>query len=400
MKSFFESVEHAPPDPIFGLTAAFQEDPRTNKQNLGVGVYQDELGKTQTMQVVQKATELLARESFSTSYLPMSGFVPYINLVQELVFANTQALADRRVATVQTIGGTGALRVGAEFLHQLAGCRKVLVSNPTWGNHKDIFGAVGYQIANYPYYDDSIGGVNFDQMVGALQAADANTVILLHACCHNPTGADLTLQQWQELAKVFEAKNLIPFFDFAYQGFEKGVVEDRASIHSFLELGLEVLVAQSFSKSFSLYNRRIGNLSIVTAKRSETDNVLSQMKAVVRRNYSNPPADGARIVAKILGDADLYSTWLQELEEMRLRICGVREKLVELLKSKGVALNFDFMLKQNGMFSYTGLSAENVEMLREKHAIYLLSSGRICVAALNDTNLEYVADAVADVLKG
>ncbi len=396
--SFFSSVALAPDDPILGLTDAWLADPRSPKVNLGVGVYYDARGQQVLPESVMRAEATLTSRRRARSYIPIDGLPDYDLLTQRLVFGEAcPAVAEGRVVTAQTLGGTGALRVGADFLKATLPLAKAAISRPSWPNHQVLFHAAGFEVEEYPYYDGTSHGVDFDAMRAALGTMQRGTVVLLHACCHNPTGADLSAAQWRELAVVLRERGLLPFVDMAYQGFDQGIAEDALGISTLLEAGLEnVLVANSCSKSFSLYGERVGALSLVCASADEARRVRSQVKQTIRANYSNPPTHGAALVATILGDQDLRSQWEEEVGEMRGRIKAMRAGLVERLAALGRS-EFAFIDSQAGMFSYSGLGAAQVQRLRDEFAIYAVSSGRICVSALNESNLDYVAGAIAKV---
>lgn len=399
--SIFSAVEMAPKDPILGLTEAFNSDTRANKVNLGVGVYYDDNGKLPLLAAVKTAVEVILKEAKPYGYQPIDGSPAYNQAVQNLLFGKDSALSSNgQVITVQALGGTGALKIGADYLKRLLPAAKVYISDPSWENHRALFDYAGFDVQTYPYYDPATRGVNFDAMKSCLSSLDAGSVILLHACCHNPTGADLTDAQWNEVVDVCRSKGLIPFLDMAYQGFADGIDADALAVRAFSASGLQFFVSSSFSKSFSLYGERVGALSIVTAGSEETARVLSQLKRVIRTNHSNPPTHGGAIVAKVLNAPELRQMWEEELAGMRDRIRSMRIALVDAIKAKDAALDFSFVIKQRGMFSYTGLSVEQVERLRNEFGIYSVSTGRICLAALNSHNIDYVANAIAIVAKG
>jgi len=398
--SLFAAVATAPRDPILGLTEAFNADPRTNKVNLGVGVYCNDEGKVPLLRAVREAEKARLQAAPPRNYQPIDGPAAYTGAVQALVFGAASALlAEGRVVTVQSLGGTGALKVGADFIRKLLPPAAVSISDPSWVNHRALFEAAGFTVATYRYYDPATRGVDFDGMKAALGATAAGTVVVLHACCHNPTGADLDETQWREIAGIVRARGLLAFLDLAYQGFADGIEQDAAAVRVFADAGVNFLIASSFSKSFSLYGERVGALSIGTSSREEAARVLSQVKRVVRTNYSSPPTHGGAIVTAVLSDALLRALWEEELGEMRNRIRDMRTGLVDRLRSRGVAQDFSFIVRQRGMFSFTGLSAQQVERLREESGIYAVASGRICLAALNSRNIDYTADAIAAVLK-
>jgi aromatic-amino-acid transaminase len=395
----FAGVELAPRDPILGLTEQFVADPRPDKVNLGVGVYFDDDGKLPVLRCVAQAESQLAAAHRPKGYLPIDGIAAYDRSVQELVFgADSAALRDGRIATVQTLGGTGGLKVGADFLKRLDPQSKVLISDPSWENHRALFTNAGFTVESYRYYDAAKRGVDFAGMLADLNAAAPGTIILLHACCHNPTGYDITAAQWEEVIAAVKAKNLVPFLDMAYQGFGYGIQEDGAVIGKFVAAGLDFFVSTSFSKSFSLYGERVGALSVVCESKEEADRVLSQLKVVIRTNYSNPPIHGGAIVAGVLGNPELRALWEQELGEMRVRIKAMRQKLVDGLKAAGVKQDMSFITTQIGMFSYSGLSKDQMVRLRSEFGVYGTDTGRMCVAALNSKNIDYVCASIAKVV--
>jgi len=400
MSALFAAVEMAPRDPILGLNEQFNADPNPNKVNLGVGVYYDENGKLPLLKCVAAAEKQLLEAPKARGYLPIDGIAAYDKAVQTLVFGDAAA-ASGRIATVQGLGGTGGLKLGADFLKKLGPNAQVLISDPSWENHRALFTSAGFKVDSYPYYDPALrdaGGINFDAMLAALNAAAAGTVVVLHACCHNPTGYDLTPAQWQQVIAAVKAKQLVPFLDMAYQGFGTGLAEDGAVVQSFLASGLDFFVSTSFSKSFSLYGERVGALSVVCASKDEAARVLSQLKIVIRTNYSNPPTHGATVVATVLGTPALRAMWEDELAGMRQRIKAMRVALVARLKAAGVKGDLGYITAQQGMFSYSGLNAAQMQRLRSEFGIYGVDSGRICVAALNEKNLDPVAKAIAAVM--
>jgi aromatic-amino-acid transaminase len=397
--SFFSAVESAPRDPILGLTEQFATDPRPFKVNLGVGMYCDETGKVPLLQCVAAAERAIAGALKPRGYLPIDGIAAYDQAVRELVFgAGNGAEPLRRVATVQALGGTGALKVGADFLRRLNPAARVLISDPSWENHRALFTLAGFEVATYPYYDAASHGVRFEAMLDALDAAAAGTIVVLHACCHNPTGCDLTPAQWDRVVASAARRGWVPFLDLAYQGFGQSIVDDGVVVAKCLAAGLSFLVATSFSKSFSLYGERVGALSVACADADEAARVLSQLKVVIRSNYSNPPTHGAEVVTAVLADPALRRQWEGELAAMRSRIRRMREKLIAALAALGVRRDFGFIAHQQGMFSYSGLTKEQMQRLRSEFGVYGVDSGRICVAALNDGNLDHVARAIASVL--
>jgi aromatic-amino-acid transaminase len=398
--SIFAAVELAPRDPILGLTEAFNADTRSTKVNLGVGVYYDDNGKIPLLQAVKAAEKARLDTQPPRGYQPIEGLGAYNQAVQNLLFgADSSLIKDGRVVTVEAIGGTGALKVGADFLKRLNAGATVYISDPSWENHRALFESAGFPVETYPYYDAATRGVNFDGMKAKLNSLPAGSVILLHACCHNPTGADLSDAQWLEVVAACKEKGLVPFLDMAYQGFADGIDADAVAVRAFSASGLQFFVSSSFSKSFSLYGERVGALSIVTASKEESGRVMSQVKRVVRTNYSNPPIHGGAVVAAVLSNPELRQQWEDELAGMRDRIRAMRISLVEKLKAKGVTQDFSFVAKQRGMFSYTGLTAGQVEVLKNDFGIYAVSTGRICLAALNSKNIDAVVDAIAAVVK-
>ena len=398
--SIFGAVEMAPRDPILGLTEGFNADTRATKVNLGVGVYYDDNGKIPLLGAVKTAEKARMEAAPARGYQPIDGLAAYNHAVQTLMFgADSALIKDGRLVTIEALGGTGALKVGADFLKRLYPEARVYISDPSWENHRALFESAGFTVENYPYYDSATRGVNFAGMKACLAGLPANSIIVLHACCHNPTGADISASQWREVVDVIRARNLVAFIDMAYQGFADGIKQDAVALDLFAASGLQFFVASSFSKSFSLYGERVGALSIVAQSKDEAARVLSQLKRVIRTNYSNPPTHGGAIVAAVLANPELRKLWEEELGGMRDRIRAMRSGLVEQLKAKGVAEDFSFVIKQRGMFSYTGLSAEQVERMKSEFGIYAVSTGRICLAALNSKNLGYVAEAMATVLK-
>ncbi|WP_374619702.1 amino acid aminotransferase [Pandoraea sp.] len=398
--TLFSAVELAPRDPILGLNEAYNADHRTHKVNLGVGVYFDAHGKLPLLKAVKAAEAQRVAAGLPRGYLPIEGIAAYDKAVQEMLFGKeSPVLAEGRVITAQALGGTGALKIGADFLKQLNPNATVAISDPSWENHRALFTQAGFNVVSYPYYDAESHGVNLAGMLDMLGKEPEGTIVVLHACCHNPTGVDLSMDQWAQVVDVVKARKLVPFLDIAYQGFGDGIDADAAVVRLFAAAGLNFFVSSSFSKSFSLYGERVGALSIVTASKDESTRVLSQLKRVIRTNYSNPPTHGGSVVAAVLGNAELRALWEEELAEMRERIRAMRLALVEKLRAHGVERDFSFVIKQRGMFSYSGLTADQVERLREEFGIYAVSTGRICVAALNDKNLDHVASAIAQVLR-
>ena len=397
--SLFADVKLAPRDPILGLNEQFNADPNPGKVNLGVGVYYDDQGKLPLLACVAEAERQIQANAKPHAYLPIDGIAAYDRAVQELVFGGgNPALADKRIATVQAVGGTGGLKVGADFLKSLKPGAKVLISDPSWENHRALFSNAGFEVASYPYYDAARRGINFEAMLQALREAEADTIVVLHACCHNPSGYDLSPEQWEQVIAVISERALVAFLDMAYQGFGQGIDEDGAVVHQFLKAGLSFFVATSFSKSFSLYGERVGALSVVCESQDEASRVLSQLKIAIRTNYSNPPTHGAQIVATVLTTPALRALWESELAGMRTRIREMRTALVEKLKAAGVRQDMSFVTRQQGMFSYSGLGKAQMQRLRDEFGIYGVDSGRICMAALNTRNIEAVALAMAKVM--
>ena len=395
----FAAIEMAPRDPILGITEAFNADQHPEKTNLGVGVYYDDNGKVPLLACVQKAETLLMEKLAPRTYLPIEGLAAYDKAVQELVFgANSEVVTSKRAITAQAIGGTGALKLGADFLKRFSPNAQVYISDPSWENHRALFESAGFVVNNYPYYDTTTKGVNFDGMLASLQSMPASSIVLLHACCHNPTGADLTDQQWAQVIQVASERGLVPFLDMAYQGFGDGINEDGKVVGMFAAAGGPLFVSNSFSKSFSLYGERVGALSIVAANAEEAARLMSQLKRVIRTNYSNPPMHGGQVVAMALATPELRKLWEEELAGMRVRIKAMRQALVDKLKAKAPQHNFDFVIQQRGMFSYSGLTKAQVERLKTEFSIYAVDTGRICVAALNSRNIDRVVDAIAKVL--
>jgi aromatic-amino-acid transaminase len=396
--SLFSAIDMAPRDPILGITEAFNADQNPAKINLGVGVYYDDNGKVPLLSCVQKAEEILIATPAPRTYLPIEGLAAYDKAVQELVFgADSAVIQEKRAVTVQAIGGTGALKIGADFLKRFAPDSQVYISDPSWENHRALFESAGFTVNNYAYYDAATHGVNFAGMLADLKAMPRGAIVLLHACCHNPTGADLTSAQWDEVIAAVTSGGLVPFLDMAYQGFGAGIAEDGAVVRRFAAAGGPLLVSNSFSKSFSLYGERVGALSVVAASGEEASRLMSQLKRVVRTNYSNPPVHGGKVVATVLTTPELRQLWEDELAGMRVRIKEMREAFVAKLKAKAPGHDFAFVRDQVGMFSYSGLTKAQVEQLREQ-SIYAVDTGRICVAALNSRNIDIVIDAIAKVL--
>ena len=399
MSSLFAAVPMAPRDPILGLTEQYQADTRPTKVNLGVGVYYDDAGRIPLLKAVRAAEQERVELVAPRGYQPIDGNPGYNKAVQSLLFGKGSALIDSgRLVTAQALGGTGALKIGADFLRQLLPNAKVAISDPSWENHRALFEGAGFEVVNYPYYDPDTQGLRFDAMLDGLRALPEQTIVVLHACCHNPTGVDLTDAQWAQVVEVVKARNLTPFLDIAYQGFGDGLEADGAAVRLFADSGLSVFISSSFSKSFSLYGERVGALTLVTASADEAKRTVSQLKRVIRTNYSSPPTHGGAVVATVLTTPELRQQWEDELAGMRDRIRAMRHELVERLKGYGAQRDFGFVIRQRGMFSYTGLSSAQVDTLREDHGIYVVNTGRICVAALNSGNIDAVAKAISSVL--
>jgi aromatic-amino-acid transaminase len=397
--SLFSAVEMAPRDPILGLNEQYNADTNPNKVNLGVGVYFDDNGKLPLLQCVQAAEKTMMATPTARGYLPIDGIVAYDNAVKALVFgAESDVVKSGRVSTVQAIGGTGGLKIGADFLKKVSPNAKVLISDPSWENHRAIFINAGFEVGSYAYYDAEKRGVNFEGMLASLNAAEAGTIVVLHACCHNPTGYDITDAQWDQVIAVVKAKSLTAFLDMAYQGFGHGIAEDGAVIGKFVAAGLNIFVSTSFSKSFSLYGERVGALSVVASDKEEASRVLSQLKIAIRTNYSNPPIHGGAVVAAVLNNPELRAQWESELAEMRVRIKAMRQKLVDGLKAAGVKQDMGFITSQIGMFSYSGLTKDQMVRLRSEFGVYGTDTGRMCVAALNSKNIDYVCASIAKVV--
>lgn len=397
--ALFAHVELAPKDPILGINEAYQADPNPNKVNLGVGVYTDEQGKVPLLACVERAERRLVEQAAPRSYLPIDGIAAYDRATQALVFgADSDVVKEGRAITAQALGGTGALKIGADLLKRITPDSVVYISRPSWENHRALFESAGFRVEEYAYYDQATRALDFAGMRQSLAAMPAGSIVVLHACCHNPTGVDPTQEQWQQIVSAVRGQGLIPFLDLAYQGFGDGVEADAAVVRMFAASPGPVFVASSFSKSFSLYGERIGALSIAASSKEEAIRVLSQLKRVIRTNYSNPPTHGAALVTAALTDADARVLWESELGEMRDRIKRMRAALHGWLKQLAPSADFENILTQRGMFSYSGLSKDQVQRLRSEHSVYAVDSGRICVAALNERNVEYVARAIAAVL--
>ncbi|MCD9528914.1 amino acid aminotransferase [Photobacterium carnosum] len=395
----FEKITAAPADPILGLTDEFKADPRTHKINLGVGIYKNEAGNTPVLATVKKAEAILLAQETTKSYLGIPGTPEYGLAVQQLLFgADSTLIAEKRIQTAQAPGGTGALRVAAEFIKRQLGDVTVWISNPTWANHHGVFGAAGLETKTYGYYNAQVKDIDFDATIADLNQANAGDVVLFHGCCHNPTGIDPTNQQWQTLAKLCLEKDLLPMFDFAYQGFAQGVEEDAQGLRIFADQMPELLVASSFSKNFGLYNERVGAFTLVAKNTEQATISFSQVKSIARVIYSNPPAHGAAIVTQILNDTVLRAEWEQEVTEMRDRIQEMRVLFVVTLKQCGVNTDFSFIERQNGMFSFSGLNKDQVKRLKDEFAIYIVGSGRISVAGMTKSNMLPLCKGIAAVL--
>jgi aspartate aminotransferase len=399
--SFWATVERGPEDPILGVTLAYNKDTNPKKVNLGVGAYRDDAGKPWVLPSVRQAEEELLKQNLNHEYLPIVGHQPFINAAAALAYGKgSPLLENKRVAAVQTLSGTGALRVAGEFIKRFAGDRTVYMPKPTWGNHIPIFKDSGLKVAEYAYYDAKTCGLDFNAMIESIRKIPEGEVILLHACAHNPTGVDPSLEQWKQMSKVVHDRNLLVLFDSAYQGFASGDTErDVQSVRQFISDGHNIILCQSFAKNFGLYSSRVGALSVVGANTVEADNILSQLKILVRPMYSNPPAYGARIVAHILEDSQREAQWRKEVNHMASRIIGMRSKLVENLASHGSTRNWRHITDQIGMFCYTGLTPEQVDLLQSKYSIYLTRNGRISMAGVSSNNVDYLAAAMADVTK-
>lgn len=395
----FEKITTAPADPILGLTEEFKQDPRSEKINLGVGIYKNEAGETPILATVKKAEAALLANEKTKSYLTIEGTAEYALAVQKLLFGdNASIITEKRAKTAQAPGGTGALRVAGEFIKRHLGNVKVWVSNPTWANHNTVFSAAGLEVVQYNYYNAETKDKNFSAMVADLEQATAGDVVLIHGCCHNPTGIDPTLEEWETLAKLVAAKKLLPLFDFAYQGFAKGVEEDATGLRIFTQYNNEILVASSFSKNFGLYNERVGAFTLVAHDATVANAAFSQVKSIIRSIYSNPPAHGAAVVTHILNNPTLRAEWEQEVAQMRERIQEMRTLFVETLKAEGVNVDFSFIERQNGMFSFSGLNKTQVQRLKEELAIYIVGSGRISVAGMTKANMKPLCKGIAAVL--
>ena len=396
----FQHVEAYAGDPILTLVETFNKDTRNPKVNLGIGLYYDEEGRIPLLPSVQKAEAARVASAGARSYQPMEGAANYRTAVQQLLWgAGHEAVTAGRIATIQTIGGSGALKIGGDLLKRYFPDSEVWVSAPTWDNHRAMFEGAGFVVHDYPYYDAATGGVKFDEMIACFQALPAKTIVLLHPCCHNPTGVDLSNAQWEQVIEVVKQRDLLPFMDIAYQGFGDSLEDDVFAIRAMTAAGVSFFVSNSFSKNLSFYGERCGGLSVVCHDAEEAGRVLGQLKATVRRNYSSPPTHGGQVTAMVMTEPALRAEWEGEVSEMRERIKAMRQKLYAVLSAKVPGRDFSYFIKQRGMFSYTGLTPEQVDRLREEFAVYLVRSGRMCVAGLNSRNVEYVADAMAEVLK-
>ncbi|HAT3730909.1 TPA: aspartate/tyrosine/aromatic aminotransferase [Serratia marcescens] len=395
----FEKITAAPADPILGLTDIFRADARPNKINLGIGVYKDETGKTPVLTSVKKAEQYLLENETTKNYLGIEGIPAFASCTQELLFGKESPIvADRRARTAQTPGGTGGLRVAADFIANQTSAKRIWISNPSWPNHKNVFSAVGLEVLEYAYYDAANHALDFDGLLNSLKQAQAGDVVLFHGCCHNPTGIDPTAEQWAQLAELSVANGWLPLFDFAYQGFANGLEEDAQGLRIFAAKHKELIVASSYSKNFGLYNERVGACTIMAADAETADRAFSQVKAAIRANYSNPPSHGAAVVATILGNDALRAMWEQELTDMRQRIHRMRQLFVNTLQEKGAQQDFSFIIQQNGMFSFSGLTKEQVLRLREEFGVYAVNSGRVNVAGMTPDNMAPLCEAIVAVL--
>ncbi|CAI1574994.1 amino acid aminotransferase [Serratia marcescens] len=395
----FEKITAAPADPILGLTDIFRADARPNKINLGIGVYKDETGKTPVLTSVKKAEQYLLENETTKNYLGIEGIPAFASCTQELLFGKESPIVtNRRARTAQTPGGTGGLRVAADFIANQTSAKRIWISNPSWPNHKNVFSAVGLEVLEYAYYDAANHALDFDGLLNSLKQAQAGDVVLFHGCCHNPTGIDPTAEQWAQLAELSVANGWLPLFDFAYQGFANGLEEDAQGLRIFAAKHQELIVASSYSKNFGLYNERVGACTIVAADAETADRAFSQVKAAIRANYSNPPSHGAAVVATILGNDALRAMWEQELTDMRQRIHRMRQLFVNTLQEKGAQQDFSFIIKQNGMFSFSGLTKEQVLRLREEFGVYAVNSGRVNVAGMTPDNMAPLCEAIVAVL--
>lgn len=395
----FEHVDAYAGDPILGLVDTFKKDPRAEKVNLGIGLYYDENGVIPLLPSVVKAETQLATHLEARPYLPMEGLAAYRSAAQKLLFGSDhEAVTSKRIATVQTIGASGALRIGGDFLKKYFPNSEVYVSDPTWDNHRAIFEAAGFKVNSYPYYDAQTGGVKFEEMKAALKSVPAQSIILLHPCCHNPTGVDLSVEQWKEIIAIVKEQNLIAFMDMAYQGFGDGIEEDAVAIRMMADAGVSFFVSNSFSKNLSYYGERAGALSAVCANEAEAELILGQLKLAIRKSYSSPAYHVSTVTAAVMNESELRTMWENEVTEMRVRIKQMRQKLYDVLTANVPGKDFSYLLNQRGMFSYTGLSADQVDRLRDEFAVYMVKSGRMCVAGLNNKNVDKVANAMAAVM--
>lgn len=395
----FENITAAPADPILGLADLFRNDDRPNKINLGIGVYKDETGQTPVLTSVKKAEQYLLENETTKNYLSIDGLADFARCTQALLFGQDSAIISaKRARTAQTPGGTGALRVAADFLATQTGAKRVWISNPSWPNHKNVFNSAGLEVCEYDYYDAENHQLDFDAMLASLRGAKAGDVVLFHGCCHNPTGIDPTAEQWSQLAELSKASGWLPLFDFAYQGFARGLEEDAEGLRIFAASHQELIVASSYSKNFGLYNERVGAFTLVAAEAGVADTAFSQVKYTIRANYSNPPAHGAAVVATILGNDALRAIWEQELTDMRQRIHRMRQLFVNTLQEKGANRNFSFIIRQNGMFSFSGLNKDQVIRLREEFGVYAVNSGRVNVAGMTPDNMAALCEAIVAVL--
>lgn len=396
----YQHVEFYPGDPILSLLETYNNDPRAQKVNLGIGIYFDSEGKMPILNSVRKIEISRSSQPHPSPYLPMEGLASYRLAIQTLLFGtNHPTIQENRIATIQTLGGSGALKIGADFLHRWFPDSKVYISDPTWDNHRGIFEGAGFEVETYPYYDPSHINVRFDEMLSFFKTLPPNSILLLHPCCHNPTGIDLTNEQWDETLQVIQTQKLIPFMDIAYQGFGENLNDDAYAIRQAASMGLPLFVSNSFSKNMSLYGERIGGLSIVCPDQKQANTVLSQLKLTVRRIYSSPAAYGAYIASDIINTPELFTLWESEVYEMRDRIRIMRQQLYKTLSNKIPEKDFSYFIKQRGMFSYTGLTPQQVKYLQDEFAIYLLTSGRMCISGLTPANIEYVANAFAHIFK-
>lgn len=395
----FSEVTLAPADPILGLNEAFQADPNPKKVNLGIGVYQNGQGKVPVLAVVREAERRWYEKEDSKAYLPIDGLVSYRQEVQALLLGRDSALVrDGRVVTAQALGGTGALKIGADFLRRFLPNAELYISQPSWENHRAVFESAGFTVKEYSYYSPETHGLDFAAMRDSLNKIAAGSIVLLHACCHNPTGVDPTAAEWQEIVGICKSRSLLPLIDFAYQGFGEGIAEDAVAVRAFAASELPFVIASSFSKSFSLYRERVGALCIVATDTDEAKRITSQLKRVIRTNYSNPSSHGGQIVALVLADPELRTRWEAEVAEMRQRIQSMRKLFVQRLADRGIRRDFSFIAKQKGMFSYSGLDLPAVRRLRSEFGLYIVDSGRICVAAMNEKNIEPITEAIAKVV--